>query len=73
MYSQYFRVRTEEHVTMSYVKFTVNLQINSLHTFNMQDKNSDLFCMNNPIFTEVSYDFSLIPQALMKRTMTYNT
>lgn len=55
---------------MSHVKFTVNLEINSLHTFNMPDKNNNLFCMINPIFTELSYDFSLIPQALMKRTMT---
>lgn len=70
MYSQYFGVRTEEHITMSHVKFTVNLEINSLHTFNMPDKNNNLFCMINPIFTELSYDFSLIPQALMKRTMT---
>lgn len=58
---------------MSHDKFTVNLEINSLHTFNMPDKNSNIFCMINPIFTEVSYDFSLISQALMKRTMTYNT
>lgn len=58
---------------MSYDKFTANLVINSLHIFNMHDKNSNLFCIINPIFTEVSYDFSLIPQALMKRTMTYNS
>lgn len=57
MYSQYFRVRIEEHVTMSHVKFPVNLKINSLHTFNLHDKNSNLFCMINTIFTEVSYDF----------------
>lgn len=73
MYSQYFRVRTEEHITISYVKFTINLEIDSLHTFNMHDKNSNFFCVINLIFTEVSCDFSLIPQALMERTMTYNT
>lgn len=58
---------------MSYVKLTLNLEINSLHAFSMHDQNSNFFCMIHPIFTEVSYDFSLIPQALMKRTMTYNT
>lgn len=58
---------------MSYVKFTINLEIDSLYTFNMHDKNSNFFCIINPIFTEVNCDFSLIPQALMERTMTYNT
>lgn len=42
---------------MSHVKLPVNLKINSLHTFNLHDKNSNLFCMINTIFTEVSYDF----------------
>lgn len=48
---------------MFYVKLTVNLEINSLHAFNMHDKN--IFCMIHPIFTEVSYDLSFIPQPLM--------
>jgi len=73
MYFKYFGVRTEEHVTTSYVKLTVNLEINSLHAFNMHDKNSNFFCMIHPIFTEVSCYFSLIPQVLMKRKMAYNT
>lgn len=73
MHFKYFGVRTEEHVTVSYVKLTANLEINSLHAFNMHDKNSNIFCMIHPIFTEVSYDLFFIPQPLMKRTMTCNT
>lgn len=57
MYAKYCGVRTKEHVTMSYVKLTVNLEINILHESNMHDKNSNFFCMIHPIFAEVSYDF----------------
>uniref|UniRef100_A0A672TRZ1 Metalloendopeptidase n=1 Tax=Strigops habroptila TaxID=2489341 RepID=A0A672TRZ1_STRHB len=40
MYSKYFGVRT---VTISYVKLTVNLEINILHEFNIHDKNSTVY------------------------------